>query len=337
MASPRKILFVALVLLYAAAVQAEAVTIFDSNATISSGDAYDVVVVKGNGTVVDMTGGDVNSVMLMNASTFNISDGNIRGVWNDTEESYDEAIISYDSSAVNILGGNVGKVHAHGDSSVNVLSNGHIEGYFFNSSVASVSSYNATGDGLAFSNNSTLNLSAGSINYIRSSDSSTLNMTGGDVCDVQVSYAVDSQLNISGGSVLHLGVYAAGGDADGKVTLRLSGGNIDMIGYGIEYWSSDFASCDILIIGYGISAVPYGGAYGHGQITGFWNDDIYYTIDLASPKTYAHLKLYDGVIPPKCSAKPVSDLTDDCKVNFIDFDKVASEWLDCGLDDPNDC
>jgi hypothetical protein len=38
-----------------------------------------------------------------------------------------------------------------------------------------------------------------------------------------------------------------------------------------------------------------------------------------------------------CLNQPRSDLTGDCKTDFRDFAVMASEWLDCGQYDPNDC
>lgn len=46
--------------------------------------------------------------------------------------------------------------------------------------------------------------------------------------------------------------------------------------------------------------------------------------------------LIDGPAP-QCVARPVSDLNDDCIVDFIDFGIMASEWLDCGYDLPQGC
>ncbi len=38
-----------------------------------------------------------------------------------------------------------------------------------------------------------------------------------------------------------------------------------------------------------------------------------------------------------CLNQPRSDLTGDCKTDFRDLAVMASEWLDCGQYDPNDC
>ena len=65
-----------LTLIFVASSQAN-ITIFDSNSVISSGDSYDVIVIKGDGTVVGMVGGDVNDVITMNTSIFNMYGCNI--------------------------------------------------------------------------------------------------------------------------------------------------------------------------------------------------------------------------------------------------------------------
>jgi beta propeller repeat protein len=41
--------------------------------------------------------------------------------------------------------------------------------------------------------------------------------------------------------------------------------------------------------------------------------------------------------PPECVNRPSADLNGDCKVDFIDIAVICSQWLDCGLDDPNAC
>ena len=87
---------------------------------------------------------------------------------------------------------------------------------------------------------------------------------------------------------------------------------------------------EIGIVGYDLSAVPYGGQTGFGEVTGHWNDTINFTIPLGNSEAYPFIVLYDGVIPPECSNKPESDLSGDCKVNFVDFSKIASEWLHDG-------
>jgi hypothetical protein len=98
-----------------ASARAETLTIFDSNAIISDGDIYDTIVVKGNSTVVDMIGGDVNTVITMNASTFNVSDGNL-GVSG-------HCILTYDSSILSLSGGTFYRILGYGQSEVYLSGN----------------------------------------------------------------------------------------------------------------------------------------------------------------------------------------------------------------------
>jgi beta propeller repeat protein len=41
--------------------------------------------------------------------------------------------------------------------------------------------------------------------------------------------------------------------------------------------------------------------------------------------------------PAECVNRPSADLNGDCKVDFQDMAVLASQWLNCGLDDPNAC
>ena len=310
MLSIRKIVIMALMWFCTAHVWAETITIFDSNATISDGNTYDTVVVKGDGTVVDMTGGDVNTVITMDASTFNMSGGDCLNSW----------IWSHGSSTLNLSSGSVMGINSFGESKINIsgdfiISAGDendIASRFYDSSVVTISSDNVNVVyALVFYNSSTLNLSAGTIYRIE-----TLRLSNG-------------RLNMSGGSVTDLQL-----SLDGHNTVTISGGTItDLIALND---GSPIEGGEIQIVGYDLMALPYGGGYGAGQITGYWNDDTPFSITIMR-SCYDHISLYDGVIPASCADKPSADLTDDCKVNFIDLDRLASEWLDCGLEDPNAC
>ena len=74
---------------------AEDITIFDANDVITSADTYDTVVVRGDGTVVDMTGGSITKLIVMNSARVNISDGTIASV------------LAYDSGTIDAVGGNM--------------------------------------------------------------------------------------------------------------------------------------------------------------------------------------------------------------------------------------
>jgi len=93
----------------------------------------------------------------------------------------------------------------------------------------------------------------------------------------------------------------------------------------------------IHVIGHDLEAIAHDGAYGFGQVTGFWNDDQPFTVDLGDASAYAFVRLYDGWVPPRCENPPRGDTTGDCKVDLEDLAQLAEDWMTCGLADPADC
>jgi len=178
----------------------------------------------------------------------------------------------------------------------------------------------------------TLNLLAGSLGSVDTHHRATVNMSGGNItgCIYVQESSSNVKINISGGTTNSLSLEAS-------ARVRLSGGIINDLRIYVDT-SSQKVDMDIDVIGYDLSTVPYGGISGYGQVTGFWNNDVNFSIPFKYHHgAYSHVTLYDGVIPPDCVNRPDSDLDGDCKVNFFDFSEMASEWLDCGLDDPNAC
>lgn len=82
------------------------VTIFDFNTTISDGDAYDQVVIKGTGTVVLMDGGSANDVLTMDDAVFNMTAGVVGGLY------------SHENSQMNISGGSINGASGQGNSTI---------------------------------------------------------------------------------------------------------------------------------------------------------------------------------------------------------------------------
>jgi len=68
--------FVVTFFLFGGIVQAADIT-FNSSGSITSSDVFDNVYVQNNGTIVDMSGGQINSVVTYDATTFNMSGGHI--------------------------------------------------------------------------------------------------------------------------------------------------------------------------------------------------------------------------------------------------------------------
>ncbi|MHC4123364.1 MAG: hypothetical protein ACYSSI_07310 [Planctomycetota bacterium] len=286
-----------LVSLFAVSVHA-GTTIFDSNSTITDGNSFDIVVVKGDGTVVDMTGGTVNKVITMDASTFNMSGGSITG-----------KTVSYDLSTLNLSDGNTTEMCSYGQSMINLSGTANVSSYchFYAESVVTISSNDIINNAILYFHHK-----------------AKLNMSGGVISKLQIDNFSNCTMNISGGTVntLHL-------DAGDNV-VNISGGTITklLVPYSVVGSQDNVVN----IIGYDLMAVPYGGSYGEGQVDGYWNDDTAFSIGLGEEGAYGNLVLCDGFIPPNCVNKPESDLDGDCKVNFVDLSKITDEWLDDGTE-----
>jgi hypothetical protein len=291
------------------------ITIFDSNSIISDGNTYDTVAVKGDSTVVTMTGGMVNKLVTMNRSKFNMSGGNIG-----------HQTSSYDSSVQNLSGGHVQTIKSHNESKVNISGNVSISSdcVFYDSTIVTVSSGNVNiNQLLELFDNSTLNLLAGSISDISlfPHGSGTLNIVGGEISGSLSAGGNNCKVNILSGTINLF-------EPCGAVS-KISGGTINALYYNQD--SVPQYAKDISIIGYDLSAVPYGGDRDEGEVIGYWNNHVPFRINLwGSTSPYKDIVLYDSIIPPECTNKPNSDLSGDCKVNFIDLAKMCSEWLDDG-------
>jgi hypothetical protein len=212
-----------------------------------------------------------------------------------------DGIFSYDSSALNLSGANESVyIESYSNSTVNISGTASVRNALFcDSSAVTMTSPNATAQHLLFVNNSTFDLLAGSVVELRTNYGSVLNIHGGSVSDCYPICIV----NISGG-----------------VIDKLSGGTV------------------VNIIGYGLNSVPYGGTYGFGEITGYWNDGTAFSIAIAlDRRAYSRVKLYDGIIPANCSGQLQGDLNNDCKVNFTDFSEFAQNWLKCNLEPSEAC
>jgi len=45
----------------------------------------------------------------------------------------------------------------------------------------------------------------------------------------------------------------------------------------------------------------------------------------------------DGPEVARCTSKLTGDINDDCKVDFIDYTLMASQWLECNLEPKEAC
>lgn len=167
------------ILFLAVTAQAD-VTVFDANTTINSGD-YDYVVATGANTVINVTGGTINRLVLASGAELNMSDGAIDGT-----DSAGGLVLYGPNSIANISGGTITAswaVNCYGNSEVvidgNTIITGHVRCY--------KDSY------LEVSGNA-------SIYKIQLFDDSSLVMTGGTVEHTNIE-GFSGSVQLSGGSI----------------------------------------------------------------------------------------------------------------------------------------
>jgi len=168
---------------------------------------------------------------------------------------------SFDTSTTNMTGGKIQTLIADDYSTANISS-----GSIYSCSTNDNSIVNFSGD-------------AGT-SGMHASDDSTLNLYGGYISNT-LSIRNNSMLNFYNGSVPIVSVANFG-------VMSLHGGVI-------ENW---LGACDYSVInvfGYDLVKTSYGGAYGHGQVYGFWDDGTPFTIDLYGVETYLHINLIEEV------------------------------------------
>ena len=163
-----------------------------------------------------------------------------------------------------------------------------------------------------FGDDTIVDMSGGSVDYISTFDSSTLNMSGGLA---EVGAFETSTINISGGSLFSGANAYDGGtvnllDCDYSIDLRVyESGTGNMFGGTVEYLiAGDFGTLDLYggvitdslgawesslvnVHGYDLYKTTIGGIYGYGQVSGFYLDDKPFTIDFYNAETYSHVNL----------------------------------------------
>lgn len=162
-----------------------------------------------------------------------------------------------------------------------------------------------------YNDDTVVDMFGGVADYITTYDWSTLNVTGGSADFGAVDY---STMNISGGTHSGALAWAYGTvnfsdtaesrrlDAWAFGTVNMTGGIIEGIGaldsgtvnlYGGEITDAIGAgdSSIINIFGYDLALSSSGGEYGYGLVSGFWQNDTPFEIDLSSPETYSHINL----------------------------------------------
>jgi len=162
-----------------------------------------------------------------------------------------------------------------------------------------------------FGDDTIVDMSGGSVDYISTFDSSTLNMIGGRA---EMGAFDTSTINIFSGNLSGAVAWDNAEvnlfDCDYSLDLSVGGSGIaNMTGGTVEYLSAGgsgiinlFAglvtdslnawdSAAVNVYGYDLSKTITGGVYGYGQMSGFWLDDTAFTIDFSTAETYSHINL----------------------------------------------
>ncbi|MHC4085695.1 MAG: PEP-CTERM sorting domain-containing protein [Planctomycetota bacterium] len=125
-------------------------------------------------------------------------------------------------------------------------------------------------------NTSTANISGVSIYGVTAWDYTTVNLSVTSNVTSLTAH-VSGTINMMGGTAEYLGAIDSG-------TVNLYGGLVtDSLSVG------DFAQGNIY--GYDLVKTSSGGRYGYGQVYGFWTDSTAFTIDLNGLETYSHINL----------------------------------------------
>jgi hypothetical protein len=150
-------------------------------------------------------------------------------------------------------------------------------------------------DHMGVRNASTLNMSGGNVGGMGASEFATVNISGGSIgalsiynnatatisqnADIYVATALWSGIiNMNGGIITTL-------NAMENSTLNLRGGSIT------DDLNANSFLATINVFGYNLAKTNIGGTYGVGQITGFWQDDLPFTINLSGSDTYSRVNL----------------------------------------------
>jgi hypothetical protein len=142
---------------------------------------------------------------------------------------------------------------------------------------------------------STFNMSAGLVWRLNAGELSAVNISGGSLQGISVydnatvtlsqnaivgsAGVYDSGIiNMNGGTITALGAMESS-------TLNLRGGVIT------GSLGATSLSATINVFGYNLTKTASGGTLGDGQVLGFWQDGMPFTINLHSPDTYACINL----------------------------------------------
>jgi hypothetical protein len=145
--------------------------------------------------------------------------------------------------------------------------------HVYNAATFNFSGGTMYGGGIEAHDQSTVNITS-SVKGVGVFDNATVNIFNNANVSMADTYGV---LNVYGGTIGQLSGYAS-------AIVNLHGGDIT------NYISVE-PSGSINVFGYDLAKTDTGGTYGYGQITGFWQDALPFTINLAGSGAYSAINL----------------------------------------------
>ena len=231
------------------------VTVFDSSATISSGDVYDEVLIKGDDTVVTMTGGTVNVVATTDSSQFILQNADI-GTY--------PLLKAYHNSSMTIYA-NTSSIYSYGDSQILITGTSDVsEIYQYNNSEVRMTSNKAIVGYGALYHNSFLNVISGTIYTINAGHECHVEINGGIVQEMN-SWASSPEIRIYDGTVDHIYFTNSSG------SIVVNGGILNSIYVEPPYSENygPFFPPVFAFVGHDLEATPFAGDDGTGIVAGF--------------------------------------------------------------------
>jgi hypothetical protein len=125
-------------------------------------------------------------------------------------------------------------------------------------------------------NTSLVQISGGSLSSVNVLDTATVTMSGSASASTTTA-GMSGVVNMNGGTITHM-------NAIQQSLVNLRGGSL----------TYDLSASDLSVVnvfGLGLAKTSSGGPFGFGRITGQWQDNSSFAINLANPGTYAHINL----------------------------------------------
>ena len=189
--------------------------------------------------------------------------------------SIEEVLYTYDNSNINMSAGQVHTFNALNNSNISIYGGtiGRLNGS--GSTNLTITNVEIT-DGFYVNSNGSINFSGGSVaGHFCVYDSTTIDFSGGVSSHILGAYDT-STVNITGGIMDELRAWGYG-------TLNLHTGSIAYL---------DARDDGVInIYGKNLTMTSTGGSYGYGWVSGFWANDVSFTIDFNNAEAHTHVNM----------------------------------------------